>query len=141
MARNDLLENAEPFAVHEAVVLIDEEELPISCDSDLRQVARVELLNRSRDAVALDLKSAAGLAAMRRLLAGADAFIEGFRPGMYMFASQAAGAWSERRGENVLDGTTAPWYGVYGSRQLARISRPARRAVCSPRRRATNGAR
>jgi alpha-methylacyl-CoA racemase len=183
---------------------------------------RVELLNRSRDAIALDLKSAAGLAAMRRLLSGADAFIEGFRPGVmerlglgpepclaanpklvygrmtgwgqhgplaqaaghdlnyialtgalhsigrdgeppavplnlvgdfggggmylafgivcallearqsgrgqvvdaamvdgaaslmtYMFASHAAGAWSDRRSENVLDGNTAPWYGVY----------------------------
>jgi alpha-methylacyl-CoA racemase len=183
---------------------------------------RIELLNRSRDAIALDLKSAAGLAALRRLLAGTDAFIEGFRPGVmerlglgpepclaanpklvygrmtgwgqdgplaqaaghdinyialsgalhsigrkdgppsvplnlvgdfgggglvlafgivcallearqsgqgqvvdaamvdgaaalmtYMFASHAAGAWSERRGENVLDGETAPWYGVY----------------------------
>jgi len=31
----------------------------------------------------------------------------------YIFASHAAGAWSERRGENVLDGETAPWYGVY----------------------------
>ena len=31
----------------------------------------------------------------------------------YMFASHAAGAWSDRRGENVLDGNTAPWYGVY----------------------------
>lgn len=183
---------------------------------------RTELLNRSRRSIALDLKSPAGLGALRRLLTGADAFIEGFRPdvmerlglgpepclaanprlvygrmtgwgqdgplakaaghdinyialtgalhsigrknqppvaplnlvgdfgggGMYlafgivcallearqsgqgqvvdaamvdgaaslmtyMFASHAAGAWSENRGENVLDGDTAPWYGVY----------------------------
>jgi alpha-methylacyl-CoA racemase len=182
----------------------------------------VELLNRSRDVVALDLKSAPGIATLRRLLANADAFIEGFRPGVmerfglgpdaciaanpklvygrmtgwgqsgplanaaghdlnyialagalhsigrkdgppsaplnlvgdfggggmylafgivcallearqsgqgqvvdaamvdgaaslmtYMFASHASGAWSDRRGENVLDGETAPWYGVY----------------------------
>lgn len=182
----------------------------------------VELLNRSRDVVALDLKSPAGLATLRQLLAGADAFIEGFRPGVmerlglgpdacieanpklvygrmtgwgqsgplakaaghdlnyialtgalhsigrkgqppavplnlvgdfggggmylafgivcallearqsgkgqvvdaamvdgaaslmtYMFASHAVGAWSDTRGENVLDGDTAPWYGVY----------------------------
>ena len=34
---------------------------------------KVELLNRSRDAIALDIKSAAGLATLRRLLFGADA--------------------------------------------------------------------
>ncbi len=43
---------------------------------------RVELLNRSRDAIALDLKHPAGAAVLRRLLAGADAFVEGFRPGV-----------------------------------------------------------
>src|SRR5438105_6783319 len=43
---------------------------------------KVELLNRSRDAIALDIKSAAGLATLQRLLAGADALIEGFRPGV-----------------------------------------------------------
>ena len=183
---------------------------------------RLELLNRSRCSIALDLKSAAGAATLRRLLEGADAFIEGFRPGVmerlglgpepclaanpklvygrmtgwgqdgplaqaaghdinyialvgalhsigpeggpptvplnlvgdfggggmylafgvvcallearqsgrgqvvdaamvdgaaslmtYMFAAHAAGAWSERRGDNVLDGNAAPWYGVY----------------------------
>jgi hypothetical protein len=37
------LENAEALAVHEAVVLVDEEELPISRDSRLRQLALVEL--------------------------------------------------------------------------------------------------
>ena len=182
----------------------------------------VALLDRSRRAVALDLKSPAGLATMRRLLAGADAFIEGFRPGVmerlglgpepclaanpklvygrmtgwgqdgplamaaghdinyialtgalhsigrkgqppsvplnvvgdfggggmylafgivcallearqsgrgqvvdaamvdgaaslmtYMFAMRAAGQWSDVRGENQIDGDTAPWYGVY----------------------------
>ncbi|WP_213956899.1 CaiB/BaiF CoA-transferase family protein [Variovorax sp. dw_954] len=182
----------------------------------------IELLNRSRDVVALDLKSAAGIATLQRLLVKADAFIEGFRPGVmerlglgpdiclaanprlvygrmtgwgqngplasaaghdlnyialtgalhsigrkgeppsvplnlvgdfggggmylafgivcallearqsgqgqvvdaamvdgaaslmtYMFASHASGAWSDTRGENVLDGETAPWYGVY----------------------------
>jgi len=183
---------------------------------------RLELLNRSRLSIALDLKSPAGVGALRRLLIGADAFIEGFRPGVmerlglgpepclaanprlvygrmtgwgqdgplakaaghdinyialtgalnsigrrgepptvplnlvgdfggggmylafgvvcallearqsghgqvvdaamvdgaaslmtYVFASHAAGAWSDKRGENVLDGDTAPWYGVY----------------------------
>ena len=183
---------------------------------------RLELLNRSRRSIALDLKSADGAATLRRLLLGADAFIEGFRPGVmerlglgpepclaanpklvygrmtgwgqdgplaqaaghdinyialvgalhsiggkggpptvplnlvgdfggggmylafgvvcallearqsgrgqvvdaamvdgaaslmtYMFAAHATGAWSERRGDNVLDGNAAPWYGVY----------------------------
>ena len=183
---------------------------------------RLELLNRRRRSIALDLKSAAGAATLRRLLGGADAFIEGFRPGVmerlglgpepclaanpklvygrmtgwgqngplaqaaghdinyialvgalhsiggkggpptvplnlvgdfggggmylafgvvcallearqsgrgqvvdaamvdgaaslmtYMFAAHATGAWSERRGDNVLDGNAAPWYGVY----------------------------
>jgi alpha-methylacyl-CoA racemase len=40
------------------------------------------LLNRSRASITLDLKCDAGLGAMRRLLAGADAFVEGFRPGV-----------------------------------------------------------
>jgi alpha-methylacyl-CoA racemase len=180
------------------------------------------LLERSRRSIALDLKSPAGARVMRKLLAGADAFIEGFRPGVmerlgfgpesclesnpklvygrmtgwgqdgplaqaaghdinyialtgalhsigrpggrpsvplnlvgdfgggglylafgivcalleargsgrgqvvdaamidgaaslmtYMFAALASGAWSDKRGENQLDGETAPWYGVY----------------------------
>ncbi|MGJ7509569.1 CaiB/BaiF CoA transferase family protein [Variovorax sp. GT1P44] len=182
----------------------------------------IELLNRSRSAIALDLKTPAGLDALRRLLADADAFIEGFRPGTmerlglgpeaalalnpklvygrmtgwgqdgplakaaghdinyvaltgalnsigpkdgppvvplnlvgdfggggmylafgivcallearqsgkgqvvdaamvdgaaslmtYMYAMLADGTWSDRRGENSLDGETAPWYGIY----------------------------
>ena len=44
--RNDLLEDAEAFAVDEAVVLVDEEELPVTCDSGLGQFAPVELLKR-----------------------------------------------------------------------------------------------
>src|SRR5215831_16455603 len=43
--RNDLLENAEALAVHEAVVLVDEEELPVARDPGLGQVALVELPN------------------------------------------------------------------------------------------------
>jgi alpha-methylacyl-CoA racemase len=191
----------------------------------------VELLNRSRHAVALDLKSPSGLGALRRLLAGADAFIEGFRPGVmerlglgpepclaanprlvygrmtgwgqsgplamaaghdinyialtgalhsigrqggppvvplnlvgdfggggmylafgivcallearrsglgqvvdaamvdgaaslmtYIFASHAAGAWSEKRGENTLGGDAAPWYAVYETADGKHIS-------------------
>ena len=180
------------------------------------------LLERSRRSVALDLKSPSGARVMRKLVASADALIEGFRPGVmerlgfgpdpcfelnprliygrmtgwgqegplaqaaghdinyialtgalhsigrpggrpsvplnlvgdfgggglylafgivcalleargsgrgqvvdaamvdgaaslmtYMFAALASGAWSDKRGENQLDGETAPWYGVY----------------------------
>jgi len=44
--------------------------------------ARFEIMNRSRHAVAVDLKSPQGVATVLRLVAGADAFIEGFRPGV-----------------------------------------------------------
>jgi hypothetical protein len=46
VARNDLLEDTEPLGVHQSVVLVDEEELPISCDSGLGEIALVELLDR-----------------------------------------------------------------------------------------------
>src|SRR3989304_2934450 len=42
---------------------------------------RKSLLNRGRRSVAVDLKNAAGIGAVKRLVAGADALIEGFRPG------------------------------------------------------------
>jgi alpha-methylacyl-CoA racemase len=183
---------------------------------------KVALLERGRRSIKLDLKSAAGARVLRKLLAGADAFIEGFRPGVmerlgfgpepcfeinprliygrmtgwgqdgplaqapghdinyialtgalhsmgrpggrpsvplnlvgdfgggglylafgivcallearnsgrgqvvdaamidgaaslmtYIFAALASGDWSDKRGENQLDGETAPWYGVY----------------------------
>jgi alpha-methylacyl-CoA racemase len=44
--------------------------------------ARFEIMNRSRHAVAIDLKKAQGVETVLRLLEGADAFIEGFRPGV-----------------------------------------------------------
>jgi alpha-methylacyl-CoA racemase len=40
------------------------------------------LLNRSRHTVSIDVKAPDGVAAMKRLLSGADVFIEGFRPGV-----------------------------------------------------------
>ena len=43
---------------------------------------KYDLLNRGRRSLALDLKTAAGVAAARRLIAGADALVEGFRPGV-----------------------------------------------------------
>jgi alpha-methylacyl-CoA racemase len=48
----------------------------------IEQPARFELLHRSRRAVAIDLKKPQGVETVLRLAAGADAFIEGFRPGV-----------------------------------------------------------
>ena len=42
----------------------------------------IDILNRSRRVVTLDLKKPEGLAAARQLIAGADILIEGFRPGV-----------------------------------------------------------
>jgi alpha-methylacyl-CoA racemase len=43
---------------------------------------RLDLLNRGRRSAALDLKTPAGVAVLKRLVAQADALIEGFRPGV-----------------------------------------------------------
>jgi alpha-methylacyl-CoA racemase len=43
---------------------------------------RYEINGRNRRSVALDLKSSAGREAVKRLIAGADLLIEGFRPGV-----------------------------------------------------------
>jgi alpha-methylacyl-CoA racemase len=43
---------------------------------------RYDLLNRSKQAVAIDLKSAEGVAVVKEMVAGADMLIEGFRPGV-----------------------------------------------------------
>ena len=45
-------------------------------------IAARDVVNRGKRSVALDLKSEPGLSAVRRLLAGADVVIEGFRPGV-----------------------------------------------------------
>ena len=43
---------------------------------------RIDILNRNRQVIALDLKNPEGIAAALQLIAGADALIEGFRPGV-----------------------------------------------------------
>ncbi len=43
---------------------------------------RFDLLNRNKRSVAINLKSAEGTASLLRLIEGADALIEGFRPGV-----------------------------------------------------------
>jgi len=48
----------------------------------IEKPARFELLHRSRKAVAIDLKRPEGVALVLRLVAQADALIEGFRPGV-----------------------------------------------------------
>jgi len=44
--------------------------------------AKLNLVNRNRRAITLNIKSKDGLATLRRLIASADALIEGFRPGV-----------------------------------------------------------
>lgn len=51
-------------------------------DLGVETPAHLDLLNRSKRSVAVDIKSAAGLATVRQLIAGADVLIEGFRPGV-----------------------------------------------------------
>jgi len=50
--------------------------------ADARREPKYEVMNRGRRSVALDLKSAEGQEAALKLIAGADALIEGFRPGV-----------------------------------------------------------
>jgi alpha-methylacyl-CoA racemase len=42
----------------------------------------IDILNRNRRVVTLDLKKPEGLAAARQLIAAADGLIEGYRPGV-----------------------------------------------------------
>lgn len=63
-----------------ATVLRVERKAP--ADLGIAMPARFQLLNRSRRAIAVDLKHPEGAALVRRLAAGADALIEGFRPGV-----------------------------------------------------------
>src|SRR5256885_8453661 len=49
---------------------------------DLDAGGQFEALNRGKRSVAIDLKSPAGSALLRRLCARADVLVEGFRPGV-----------------------------------------------------------
>jgi alpha-methylacyl-CoA racemase len=55
---------------------------PAAGDLGLPVEPRYSVLNRGRRSVALDLKQPAAIAAVKRLVARADALIEGFRPGV-----------------------------------------------------------
>src|SRR3981189_1055809 len=48
----------------------------------IHKPSRFEIMKRSRHAIAVDLKNLQGVDIILRLVAGADAFIEGFRPGV-----------------------------------------------------------
>lgn len=61
------------------VVRIDRRE---ESDLGVKTPPEMELLNRNKRSIALDLKSHADLEIARRLIAQADAVIEGFRPGV-----------------------------------------------------------
>ena len=61
------------------VVRIDRLE---AVDLGLEQDRQFNLLNRGRKSVSIDLKKAEGIDAVLRLIDGADALIEGFRPGV-----------------------------------------------------------
>jgi len=54
----------------------------VSADLGISVPAKYDLLNRNKRSVAVDLKSADGRQTVLRLIAGADALIEGFRPGV-----------------------------------------------------------
>lgn len=57
-------------------------ERPAPADLGFAMDPRHDLLNRSKRAAAIDLKAPDGVAAVLRLVAGADILIEGFRPGV-----------------------------------------------------------
>jgi alpha-methylacyl-CoA racemase len=57
---------------------------------------RFDFLNRSKRAIAVDLKSPDGVAVVKDLVKSADLLIEGFRPGVMerMFAPRSIRGWS-----------------------------------------------
>ncbi len=61
------------------VLLVDR---PSSGDLGLKRARKVELMNRGKRSVTLDMKSAGGIDAALELVSRADALIEGMRPGV-----------------------------------------------------------
>lgn len=55
---------------------------PVVDDLGIEMPAKYNLMNRSRPAISVDLKSAAGVELVMRLCEDADAIFEGFRPGV-----------------------------------------------------------
>ena len=58
------------------------DQAPFDTYGDARHSVWFANLNRGKKSVVLDLKSETGKAALRDLIAGADVFVEGFRPGV-----------------------------------------------------------
>ena len=61
------------------VLIIDR---PAAGDLGLKRARKIELMNRGKRSVRLDMKSASGVEAALELIARADALIEGMRPGV-----------------------------------------------------------
>lgn len=57
-------------------------ERPVAADVGIGLPEQFNLMNRSRPAIAVDLKSPAGVESVLRLCGAADALFEGFRPGV-----------------------------------------------------------
>ncbi len=55
---------------------------PAPADIGVPADPRFQLLNRGRRSIAIDLKSAAGVAIVKGMVANADVLVEGFRPGV-----------------------------------------------------------
>jgi crotonobetainyl-CoA:carnitine CoA-transferase CaiB-like acyl-CoA transferase/aminoglycoside phosphotransferase (APT) family kinase protein len=72
-------------------------ERPDGGDPARQFAAFFDALNRNKRSVTLDLKAPAGLSDLRRLVAGADVFLEGFRPGT---ARRLGVGWDDLRAVN-----------------------------------------
>jgi alpha-methylacyl-CoA racemase len=61
------------------VLIVDR---PAAADLGLKRARKIELMNRGKRSITLDMKSSGGVEAALALVARADALIEGFRPGV-----------------------------------------------------------
>jgi alpha-methylacyl-CoA racemase len=84
----------------------------VSADIGISVPAKYDLLNRNKRSVAVDLKSAEGCRTVLRLIAGADALIEGFRPGV-MERLGLGPAVCSRENTKLVYGRMTGW-GQYG---------------------------